>query len=380
MSTVISVRAAVAVAAATSLLAVGSTAAASKRGGWVVEPTVRFGSSSWFDAVSCPQAAVCMAVGIRGSGPLAERWNGARWTDVPVPRRGESELGSVSCSSADHCTALSAGPVMKAEQWNGVRWSVQSMPRLAATLDAVSCPVTSFCTAVGFYGASGGRLLAERWNGTRWAVQPVTVNFPHPDAGLYGVSCVSATSCTAVGSYQPKRDDTQPLAATWDGTTWRARRVPHPAGEANYAELDAVSCAAAASCTAVGADGSAKAGGLFSEQRRGARWTARRMPVPVPAQASNGFDAYAVSCGTATSCTAVGTYFPGVSFTPSVTLAEHWNGTRWMIQKTPGVSPYAWHAELSGVSCTAALCTAVGAWQDDPPGGRISVRPLAERN
>jgi hypothetical protein len=43
-----------------------------------------------------------------------------------------------------------------------------------------------------------------------------------------------------------------------------------------------------------------------------------------------------------------------------VTLAEHWNGSRWAIQPTPNPTGQA-PSVLSGVSCTAATaCTAVG--------------------
>ncbi len=66
----------------------------------------------------------------------------------------------------------------------------------------------------------------------------------------------------------------------------------------------------------------------------------------------------AVSCSSATACTAVG--HSGASDTPK-TLAERWNGTTWVIQATPN-PPGALSSELSGVQCpTATTCIAVGA-------------------
>jgi hypothetical protein len=70
-----------------------------------------------------------------------------------------------------------------------------------------------------------------------------------------------------------------------------------------------------------------------------------------------------VSCTSATSCTAVGSYqFSFLSLFN--TLAEVWNGTTWSLQSTPN-NLNAGSNILSGVSCGASdKCTAVGGTQD----------------
>jgi hypothetical protein len=61
----------------------------------------------------------------------------------------------------------------------------------------------------------------------------------------------------------------------------------------------------------------------------------------------------------ATSCTAVGQYYP--AFGGQLPLVEHWNGTTWIIQQVPFVK-YA-IGLLGGVSCpTASDCVAVGSY------------------
>jgi hypothetical protein len=81
----------------------------------------------------------------------------------------------------------------------------------------------------------------------------------------------------------------------------------------------------------------------------------------------------AVSCPSARSCTAVGEYFTGGG--TELTLAEHWNGSAWVIQSTPNPAG-ASLSLLRGVSCTSArACVAVGT--EVTPAGRIL--PLAER-
>src|ERR1700761_798026 len=85
-----------------------------------------------------------------------------------------------------------------------------SGPQVAASstaanqLDGVSCPAVRECVAVGSGQAGeGGREapLAEKWNGTTWkAVTP-----PLPAGGVTGdldaVSCPTTTECVAVGGY-----------------------------------------------------------------------------------------------------------------------------------------------------------------------------------
>jgi hypothetical protein len=78
-------------------------------------------------------------------------------------------------------------------------------------LNGVSRASAADCTAVGDYyrtGAGPQPTLIERWNGTAWRVEP------SPSIGrastLDSVSCPSATSCTAVGS----------LILGWNGLTW----------------------------------------------------------------------------------------------------------------------------------------------------------------
>lgn len=66
----------------------------------------------------------------------------------------------------------------------------------------------------------------------------------------------------------------------------------------------------------------------------------------------------AVSCSSASACTAVGDYTPGFDHPePAVALAYRWNGTHWSRQHPAAVSG----AELRSVSCPSArTCIAVG--------------------
>ena len=186
---------------------------------WAVVPSPNPGTAGSIrdlSGVSCTSASACTATGvyfIRRGGPgrtLVESWNGARWAVVPSPSRGsDSYLEGVSCASAAACTATgyytTGGPdgpeKTLAESWNGVRWSVVPSPSphrgSDSDLASVSCISADWCTATGSSVGDQALTLIESWNGTRWSV------VPSPNRGnasyLNGVSCTSASACTATG-------------------------------------------------------------------------------------------------------------------------------------------------------------------------------------
>jgi len=318
--------------------------------------------------VSCVSARFCEAVGsssrrlnaekrdasmefANNPKTLAEAWNGHTWRlqhPVMPPGATFNALASVSCVSTMFCEAVgthfdSAGnQVDLAEMWNGTSWQLQAIPGTSVQPMSVSCVTTSFCMEANGFGQ------VAIWNGSSWSAGPAVTGF----SPVTGVSCVSASFCEAVGS-GPSGDN----AAVWNGTTWTAQPTPGPASSF----LSAVSCAAADSCEAVGSSANSVFQEVtFAEVWNGSAWTTQ--PIPNP-KASQGSFLRAVSCTSASSCTAVGDYqYFGGSF--SNTLAEVWDGSKWSLRFSPN-HPYAGHNTLNGVSCGASsVCTAVGQSQD----------------
>jgi len=228
-------------------------------------------------------------------------------------------------------------------------------------LRAVTCPSTSNCIAAGTYtlGDDGNVVPGvAQWNGTKWTTTAVPVPpdppppRPHSDSHgtLYGVACATATTCFAVGNYTIERR-TRALIDRWDGKHWVLMARPRPAGAASSG-LNAVSCASAASCVAVGAATiSGSAVQTFAVRWNGAQWST--MPAPT----TNGAvvrSLLSVSCTTAANCFAVGTY---VKQRPGGPLVEHWDGRSWSI--VPSAS--APSGTLLGVSCVGSTsCYAAG--------------------
>jgi hypothetical protein len=321
-------------------------------------------------AVSCTSPTTCTAVGFYAN-PAgtpdfladAERRNGTSWNAEPSPRVPgfffDPELHDVSCTSPRACTAVGSDtkPALDsfalAEHWNGARWAVQPSSRFAggrnAQLSGVSCRTAHACTAVGANGKSVP--LAERWDGARWSVQPS----PRPagtGSELIGVSCASAHACTAVGEYSTNDRRERTLAEHWNGTRWTIQPTPNPA-RTPFAELDDVSCSSADRCTAIGlSELSNRSRRTLAERWNGTRWIIQ----PTPNRAA-GADLTSVSCPSAHACTAVGRSHLANGATWM--LIESWNGTRWALEPTPALNAY--DSGLAWVWCTTPRdCTAVG--------------------
>jgi hypothetical protein len=340
---------------------------------WAVQtiPAPHRGDGSFLLGVSCASASVCTAVGGIRDVPdfltLAERWNGTKWVLQEIPNATPYDsLSAVSCPSASVCTAVGSSSTNNgktgtvAERWNGTKWAVQSTPNpdRDSSLSAVSCTSGTACTAVGTADRTSAA-LAERWNGTKWAVQTTTASPADADF-LLGVSCTSGTACIAVGygdggqGYTPSGT----LAEAWNGTTWADQPTPH---HGQSVSLNAVSCASATACTAVGTDQTGT-GVTLAEAWNGVHWALQPSPNPLGAEASS---LAGISCGSTSACAAVGTANDHVDGLGGGTLAEQWNGNSWVIEpapKIPGaITGYLSRSELSAVSCTSAgACTAVG--------------------
>jgi hypothetical protein len=228
----------------------------------------------------------------------------------------------------------------------GARWSV---------LDDVSCASSTFCMLVGSAGttrrtAHGLRYLshasAYRWNGSAMIRLSAPVPARARSAELGGVSCPSPTSCVAVGNYTSAAGRFLPYSAIWTSGTWRIRAARTIGGKAT-ATFEAVSCAAAGSCVAVG-EADRPGYTAFAERYAGGRWTVMR----IASRRRSAF--YSLSCPAASACVAAGQQ-------GARSLIERWNGTRWSAQAVPVTAKPMTTDLLYHVSCvTTAICTAVG--------------------
>jgi hypothetical protein len=247
-------------------------------------------------------------------------------------------------------------------------------PPPANQLYGVSCPSANDCVAVGInenaeVTVKGGGALIQTWNGKTWTSVAPKAPKGALSTDLLGVSCATAKSCVAVGLYLNSGGVGVPLAETWNGKTWTPGTPARPAGSTG-GQLDNVSCRTAKSCVAVGSYYTAAGSTALAETWNGATWTIARPPEP---KGSVTGELIKVSCPSAAYCVAVGTYGSNTAEFP---LADVWNGKSWA--RTPAQPPAsAKHgADLTGVSCTSAeSCVAVGAGGG---GGDAGVASFAE--
>jgi hypothetical protein len=273
------------------------------------------------NGVSCPSATNCIAVGSSVSATdqgeaLAERWNGTAWASEVLPKPATAPriaLSAVSCSSTTSCVAVGyfyAGSEYQplAESFNGTKWTVEEPPHptegSGGLLHAVSCFSSSACTAVGvFVSGSPHRVvpLAERWNGTSWSAEEPTVvpAGATTESGLWGVSCPTATACIASG----KGPKTASLVETWSGGSWTAAEPATPTGT-TWGMLKDVSCTSTTACVGAGFDQPTKAGvAPLADILTGTEWSGEQMPN---ASGSRQTEIEGISCTGTTACIAVG--------------------------------------------------------------------------
>ncbi len=330
--------------------------------------------------VSCVSSTDCVAVGSHStisnqrSKPLVESLNGNTWSIVHTPYPGSSTnvLQDVSCSSSTNCTAVgyygnNAALQPLIEAWDGSMWSVSPSPSpgsIQNELLDVSCVSATSCVAVGFHEVQGAgedvpQTLVESWDGATWSIEP-SPNQSSGDNLLFSVSCSSTTSCNAVGYYW-NGVAYQTLIESWDGASWSVVPSPNQNNEGptlnNF--LRSVSCVSSTSCMAVGFDymNQFQNSQSLTESWDGTAWSLTASPNP----GTDYNDVTGVSCSSAISCVAVGSYNNTSNEDPSAdqTLIESWDGTDWSLTPSPNLKTT--DNALSGVFCSgASSCVAAG--------------------
>src|SRR5215472_15369016 len=248
------------------------------------------------------------------------------------------------------------------EHWDGSAWSVQPSPVPGATssrLFGVAAASAASAWAVGWFatGTTGGA-LTEHWDGTAWTQVPCPN--PHGTAVFTGVSAPSASNAWAVGYYRSSNlsNATQTLILHWNGTAWSQVPSPNPGGPSVLNELLDVAATSASNAWAVGYYINGSGLRTLIEHWNGTGWTQVRSPSPgAPVNALAG-----VASSSATSAWAVGDYETS-SLGPSLTLVEHWNGTRWVQVASP--DPGAKSNSLLAVASHFSDTGAVGFYSND---------------
>lgn len=200
---------------------------------------------------------------------------------------------------------------------------------------------------------------------SRWA--PITSPLPadttvNPEAGLTNVACSTGGKCAAIGFYADSACLSTGLLLTGSGTSWTPVKAPVPADASVCPDpsIYSVSCPSASSCTAVG---EYYPGGALVETMTGSSWAASKPPLPGNDRSDSGGLGY-VACGSASSCTATGFYVDS-SGHPQMMLETGW-GTSWTATRIPApAGAISGQSGLGPVACSSASsCTVLGSYED----------------
>ncbi len=309
--------------------------------GWNPVPAAaaQRGTLDELSGVSCLSATDCWAVGVRSGlhpGNLIEHYGPHEGWTVADPPAPQGELYAVNCEpSLRQCWAVGSSSSFRSAitfRLVGHSWHYVKAAPLSASyvqVNGVACATEDDCLLVGFstpfHGA--GQALAERWNGRTWARVPVSDELAG-GGSLAAVDCLAETSsgdCWAVGQTVAKRSGLipiHPLVERWNGHSFTL--VHSPQGNAgNYPELEAIACAGATACQAVGSRGSGEDDALVLTQGwNGSRWSWETSPSPL-----YGFQILTgVACVSAEDCWAVGEGL-NRSASGSRMIIEHFSGS-----------------------------------------------------
>lgn len=296
-------------------------------------------------------AAIAVHAGILGGS------GASGWQTVSLPAG--FSASEISCVGRNDCWVLGTrdgGRASAIWQHASGTWKRVSASG-TGSLGGLTCVTATDCWAVGSHGT------APQTNNSDATSQPLIEHdtgadflavsgprAPGDDDWLDAVTCATAEDCWAVGGYGVKSEsgpNPHPLVEHYDGSAWTV--VPGAVPPPDFGgELSAVTCVGASECWAVGtlADG----GGLIDEYD-GQSWTAVNSAPMLSAGPLS-----AVACASAGDCWAVG-YDPFCDCNPLV--AGYADG-RWTVALSPHVGT-ANTEMLAGVACLPSDgCWAVG--------------------
>jgi hypothetical protein len=220
----------------------------------VSAPDAATGGKNALVAISGASANNIWAVGfivpLKGPvAPLLEHWNGSQWSVSHLNVSNSLQLSSVKALADNDVWAAGyeygtqAGknytqPV--AEHWNGNKWSSVATPDLRASGGGNFYNINGdSATDLWAVGSSnnGSTLLSEHWNGSQWSIVASPQVPPSNSNWLASVAVSGPTNVWAVGRISSSSaGGFQPFIEHWNGQQWQV--VQEPTGAAS--ELDIV--------------------------------------------------------------------------------------------------------------------------------------------
>ena len=367
--------------------------------------------SAYVGNLQCVSANFCALVGTYVAGntyPFVVTFDGATWgaaTELVLPNDADlvngpsSTFNSLVCTSSKFCLTAGAylttsnGNQVAAAHFDGTTWSQASeivLPPLVSTtlsqfaqLDAITCTSSQFCAISGTYYADSnlGEIFASTYNGSTWS-NASEIKLPSNQNTSYsqyvnvaGISCATTLSCEISGNYSTASNGTQPITASFDGTTWTSAsqlELPSDAatGSQQNSTVSSIQCSTT-NCFIVGKYiTTSGVTGQYSSNLNGSTWMqASQIVLPQDAKltSSYGLGSPIVSCPAISFCEAAGSYTTPASST--LIYTSTYSGSSWLngtvLQLPSDAVSTNQRAYVLQLSCASAkLCELVGTYQN----------------
>jgi len=361
------------------------------------------GATADFNAISCPSAGNCTAVGdytdeSNSLQAFVVDEKGGTWgSAIEAPGTGflnydgDASAFTVSCSSAGNCTAggtfANSAAQLQAfslNEVNGVWDSAVLLPGIAtlstgttSALTSVSCGSTGNCSGVGIYtdaSAHKQSFVDDEKNGVWGTIQETpgdaTLN-GGGDMEFNGLSWSSTGNCAAGGYYTDSATHLQAFTVNEVGGVWGSAAELPGIATMNVGGASAVfnlSCTASGSCSAVGNYGDASAAQqAFVVDEVGGTWgSIQEAPGSAALNVAGGANLNDISCTSPGYCDAGGLYSDTANSTQAFIIDEV-DGTWGNAQEVPGTATLnaSGNASVLTTSCsTFGNCTAAGYYRD----------------
>ena len=310
-------------------------------------------------------------------------FDGATWTAFPAPMikgdntgnlAGVVDISPTLAWAAGTVNIGEANPGQVIERWNGAKWSQVPGPTFAPgdvpSIFAMAYTSESDIWAIGSLLVDEEDLLFlfEHWDGTAWTATTVESG----DAFLEGASADATNDAWAVGFNGAENDDSLTLAMHWNGTSWQQVSTPSVGSGAN--QLNGVLALAPNNVWAVGfstpvAPPQSAATLTLIEHYDGTNWTVVPSPNVGPLNSFQSNRLFGLTANSADDIWAFGSYFASDGSGHQMTLLLHWDGTSWTIAPSP--DPHLKGKFLSDLLFAGVVPSPGNVWifgtEDEPP-------------
>jgi len=359
--------------------------------------------------VSCGVAGNCAAVGSYENGhgdtvAFVDNERGAHWLRakaLPLPvnalvRRQNALVRSVSCSSANTCSAIGTyqdnNPVgtrtqgFVANERNGI-WSRARQISLPASnfnpfvsLSQIACSSSADCVGVGSFINSNDvteALVVNEVGGVWHRAQALTLPTTasrFADASVTEVTCLKDSSCAAFGTFNATSGATEAMSASESGGVWAtASALAMPTNAATNPHVflfgfGGIACATTDNCSVGGQykDSTGDYQGFLENEANGVWSPATEVTLPTNGNSGgqNG-GIVAISCPSLGACQASGSYLDSSGNYQAVVFSETdgvWQrGTE--VTLPSGAGSVGVDGGIYAINCTSATsCVGVGSY------------------